>query len=330
MYRRAMKRAVPPFLLLALTALFACGGPGADAETAASIEPPAPPPVPMRALESLLPPSAPVVFRVDLAALRRSAHFAAARDWVGAVDSSEDAAALLALADRTDEVWGAMVMDGTELVPILVARGSYTAEDERRIVDAAEPPATPSVRGGFTVHYRSAEAFTLIGDHTIAIGERGAVEGAIDLQESGAGTGPTDAIVTSGMERVSFRAASAAASMRVTEWMYGQLELPAMLSSTLEGASAALTIDDGLHGLAVVRTSNSFVAAALATLGRNQLAEVRRRPEIEMLGLGSLLSGITLSSEGPEAWARIEVSGDDLGALLASLAAAFDTETTAP
>ncbi len=313
---RAQRSLALPFLLV----LAACGGSQPEPETAASIEVPAPPPVPERALETLLPPTAPAVFRVDLAALRRSPYYEVAHDWLARV-ADEDGREILALADRTDEIWGAAVDDGEgDMEVVLAARGSYTAEDEARIAQSADPPATPGLRAGFTVYYRSREAFARVGDHTIVIGDRASVDLALDLQESGAGTGPTDAAVTAGMERIGFRQAGVAGAMRITEAIYTSLELPPIMYSSLESAAFSVNADTGVHGAALVRTSNALVAMGLVSIARNQLAEVRREPEIEMLGLRPLLDGITLANEGPEAWARLEVAAADVEAMLAGIA----------
>ncbi len=320
-----MHRVVPPFLLLALVALVGCGGAQASVEVSASVGAPAPPPpVPMRAPETLLPAAAPVVVRVDLAALRNSPHFGAVHDGLRAVADGDDVTTMLSLADRTDEIWGAVVPgQNRPMAMVIVARGRYTPEDARQIVAAANPPATPGQRGAFTIYTHGEAAFSLIGDHTIVIGVRSAVEGALDLQASGDGTGPTDSAVLSGMERIGFRQAGAAVSARITEEIYAELELPPILQSSIESASAAVAIDDGVHGAVIVRTSSSFVAGTLIALGRTQLAEARREPQIEALGLAPLLNGITLASEGPEATARLEVSGPDVAALVSSLSAMF-------
>ncbi|MBC7171673.1 MAG: hypothetical protein H5U40_04570 [Polyangiaceae bacterium] len=282
--------------------------------------------MPMRAPETLLPADAPVVFRGNLEALRASPHYSAVDAWLRSLAGAnpQHAEALISLLERTDEVWGALVTTGAgEIRPVVIARGRFTRDDARRIIESADPPATPAMRAGVTLHYRGDEAFSLVGDHTMIIGARGAVEGALDLQESGNGTGPTDPVVTSAMDRIGFRQAALGLSARVTESIYQELQLPSMLYSSLESASFAVNVDDAVHGAFRVRTSSSMVAATLVALGRGQLAEARRQPEIAALGLSALFDGLTLSSEGQEAWARLELAGADVASIVGSITALF-------
>lgn len=319
-----------PHLVLALVLVpFAgCGGAHAQVDVSASASVPEAPPVPMRAPESLLPPAAPIVFRVDFAALRESERYSVVRGWLG---DSEGASELADVVDRTEEIWGALIPGPNgRMLPLVVARGRYSPEDERRIFASAEPAQVVDTRARFTIHHHSGAAAShagahtaLVGDHTIVIGDRAAVEGALELQESGDGPGPSDPVVTAAMERIGFRQLGAGIAMRITEAVYANLELPPMLYSSLESASAGLTLDDALHGVAAVRTSNAFVAGTLVTLARSQLAEASREPRVEALGLAPLLSGITLASEGPEAWVRLELSGAELEGFASSLSAAF-------
>jgi hypothetical protein len=160
----------------------------------------------------------------------------------------------------------------------------------------------------------------------MVIGQRAAVEGVLDRQESGDGSGPTDPVVTAAMDRVGFGQAGIAGSMRVTEAIVRDLEVPAMLSSSLESAAFALTLDEGLRAAVVVKASSTFVAVALATLGRGQIGELARSPEVVALGLQTFVSAIAITSEGNEAWARVELTPPDVEALAASVSRILGAE----
>jgi hypothetical protein len=220
-------------------------------------------------------------------------------------------------------VWAVTHAGSDAPFSLVVARGRFEEGDARTLSDVGEVPPGVETHGRFTIITRSEGALSLIGDHTLIIGELPQVRAALDRQVNGDGAGPTELGLKATMERIGFRQATIAGAVLATEELLRALEVPPMLQSTLESAAFAANVSDRVTGALTVRTTGAMMAATLATLVRGQLSELGSDPGIAALGLAPLFAAVNVTNQGPDAWLRFELGEADLVTLGQGLTQAF-------
>lgn len=296
-------------------AIGACSHGDAPGTTAAEIGR-----VPELPLAALVDPAARGAVRLDMTTLTNSPYFTNVADWIDLATegSSSSDSTMVRIGLRAREIT-LFLIEGQNGAPRAVAllRGRFTMEDavafQQRGREGGDRP-----RGPFLVHDQGMDgAVVLLGNHTLALGDRDAVNGVVDRQiAGGGGRYPTADAFGAIARQVGFESNPIGFVVVPSDAMRNaasQGDDPALQAlGSAQALGVGLDLSQGIRGRAVIQLDSAMMAMGLVTIGRVRLASLASEAEVVETGLAALLSRVTLSREGGSVTADLDAPDSDV------------------
>ena len=328
-------------LALALSIAFAaaaCGGSDAQLPEAQHAAGPAVPPDPV----AVLPASANLALRLDLARLRSSPYYATLVEWAfrGMAVPPDREASLREVFARTDVLVLAMLdaQGGASEDVVLIARGSYRPDEimqhlrvllspsgnaaEVRVESRAE---TASLAHPAAVAHGPEASGAVLADHTWIVTRGSLLDSTLARARQ---RRPVARQLSPAFEATAARVGFERGALGLVVLNTGGME--AVLASELGGSEgsmvrsmktlgARLEVDNGLQLEAVAQTNSNEAAFGIARFIQNELRNLSSNMMLRAMGLGELIAAVDVSSSGAEVVGNLRLTDAQAQSLLARL-----------